>query len=239
MTFPVIAYYCRARRQLESRANLGRQRGARRARTKGTAMFRRKPVTALTVGLTLLAACANTTLTSTWRAPDVQRVSFVGKSIGVVFITDAESMRRTGENALARELSARGARGFATFLMLPGDQHLDAEVAQARLKTAGADAAVFMRVVGQEQRITYSPPYRGFGPYWGMGWRTMYQPGTVRTDTLVSVETLVYSLPDARTSQLLWASTSRTTNPAGLDGLVRDVAAATARAMANEGFLAR
>jgi len=208
-------------------------------------MFRRKPVTALTVGLTLLLACANTTLTSTWRAPDVQGVSLVGKSIGVVFITGAESERRSGENALARELSARGARGFATFLLLPGDQHLDAEVAQARLKTAGADAAVFMRVVGQEQRITYTPgrmvgpSYRGFGPYWGMGWRTMYQPGTVRTDALVSVETLVYSLPDARTSQLLWASTSRTTNPAGLNALVREVAAATAREMARAGFLAR
>ena len=208
-------------------------------------MFGRKPVTALAVGLTLLVACANTTLTSSWRAPDVQGISFVGKSIGVVFITDAESLRRTGENALAMELSTRGARGFATFLLLPGDQHLDAEVAQARLKTAGADAAVFMRVVGEEQRITYTPgrvvgpSYRGFGPYWGMGWRTMYQPGTLRTDTLVSVETLVYSLPDAKTSQLVWASTSRTTNPAGLDGLVRDVAAATARAMANEGFLAR
>jgi hypothetical protein len=208
-------------------------------------MFRVKPVAALATGLTLLVACANTTLTSSWRAPDVQAVSLVGKSIGAVFITDAESMRRTGENALASELSARGARGFGTFHLLPGDQHLDAEVAQARLKAAGADAVVFMRVVGQEQRITYtpgrvvSPPYRGFGPYWGMGWRTVYQPGTLRTDALVSVETLVYSLPDARTSQLLWASTSRTTNPSGLDGLVRDVAAATARAMANEGFLAR
>lgn len=208
-------------------------------------MFRVKPVTALATGLTLLVACASTTLTSTWRAPDVQAISLVGKSIGAVFITDAESLRRTGENALARDLSARGARGFGTFHLLPGDQHLDAETAQARLKAAGADAVVMMRVVGQEQRITYTPgrvvgpPYRGFGPYWGMGWRTVYQPGTLRTDTLVSVETLVYSLPDARTSQLLWASTSRTTNPAGLDALVRDVAAANARAMANEGFLAR
>jgi hypothetical protein len=102
-----------------------------------------------------------------------------------------------------------------------------------------------MRVVGQEQRITYTPgtvigpPYRGFGPYWGWGWRTVYQPGTVRTDTLVSVETLVYSLQADKTSQLLWASTSRTTSPSGLDALVRQVAEATARQMARDGFLAR
>jgi hypothetical protein len=209
-------------------------------------MFRGKPVTALAMGLTLLVACAtNTTLTSSWRSPDAQGVSLTGKSIGAVFITYAESMRRTGESALAADLSARGARGFATFLLLPGEQHLDAATAEARLRAAGANAVVFMRVVGQEQRITYTPgtvigpPYRGFGPYWGWGWRTVYQPGTVRTDTLVSVETLVYSLPAEGTSQLLWASTSRTTSPSGLEALVRQVAEATARQMARDGFLAR
>jgi len=102
-----------------------------------------------------------------------------------------------------------------------------------------------MRVVRKDQRITYTPgfivaaPYRGFGPYWRMGWRTVYQPGTVQTDTTVSVETLVYSLPAGETSQLLWASTSRTANPADLSALVRQVAAATAREMASAGLLAR
>ena len=140
---------------------------------------------------------------------------------------------------------SRCARGFGTFYLLPGDQHLDAETAEGRLRAAGANAVVFMRVVGQDQRITYTPGtvigprYRGFGPYWGAGWRTVYQPGTVRTDTLVSVETLVYSLAADRTSQLLWASTSRTTNPSGLDALVSEVAEATARQMARDGFLAR
>jgi hypothetical protein len=209
-------------------------------------MFQEKAVTALAMGVTLLVACATTTtLTSTWKAPDTQSMSLVGKSIATVFITDTESQRRTGENALAGDLSARGARAFGTFLLLPSEPQLDAETAQARLLAAGANAVVTMRVVGSDQRITYTPgtvvgpPYRGFGPYWGHGWRTAYRPGTLRTDTLVSVETLVHSLSADGTSSLLWASTSRTTNPAGLDALVSEVAEATARAMVSEGFLAR
>ena len=70
----------------------------------------------------------------------------------------------------------------------------------------------------------------------------MYQPGSLQTETLVSVETLVHSLPATEASQLLWASTSRTTtttNPRDLNALVREVANATANAMAREGFLAR
>lgn len=211
-------------------------------------MFRKKRLTAFAIAVTLLVACAtNTVLTSTWRSPDAQAISLSGKTIGVVFVTAEESLRRTGENALALDLSARGARGFGTYRLLPGaeNQNVEAEAAQARLKAAGADAVVMMRVVGQDQRITYTPRstippnYRGFRPYWGWGWRTVYQPGYLRTDTLVSVETLVYSLPDAQTSQLLWASTSRTTNPRDIDALVREVAEATARAMVREGFLAR
>src|SRR5215469_14582852 len=198
-------------------------------------MFRARLATALATGVTLLMACATTTtLTSTWKAPEAQAVNLNGRTIAAVFVTSDDSLRRTGENALVADLRARGARGFGTYYLLPGEQHFDAETAEARLQGAGANAVVMMRVVGKDQRITYTPgfivaaPYRGFGPYWRMGWRTVYQPGTLRTDTMVSVETLVYSLPADHNSQLLWASTSRTTNPAGLNALVREVAAATA-----------
>lgn len=209
-------------------------------------MLRDKTLIALAAGLALLVACATTTtLTSTWRSSEAQGINLTGKAIAVVFITNDESLRRSGENALAWDLFERGARGFGTYLLLPSDQHQDGEVAQARMKAAGADAVVTMRVVREDQRITYTPgtmvqdPMRSFRPYWGMGWRTVYQPGNLRTDTLVSVETLVYSLPDAQNSQLIWASTSRTTNPAAIDTLVRDVAEATVRDMVRQGFLTR
>jgi len=210
-------------------------------------LCRRKTVTALVVGLTLLVACSTTTFTSTWRSSNAQAINPVGKSIAAVFLTNEESLRRSGEDALARAISARGARGFGTYLLLPSAQHPDAEAAEARLRAAGANAVVTMRVVGSDQRITYTPgpgwvgpaPYRGFGPYWGYGWGMASQPGTLRTDTLVSVETLVHSLPADRPSELLWASTSRTTNPRNINALVREVADATANEMVRQGFLAR
>jgi hypothetical protein len=209
-------------------------------------MFPAKRATALASGLALLVACAaTTTLTSTWRSPEAQGVNLTGKSVAVVFLTNNESDRRNGENALAWDLFNRGARGFATYRLLPGDEHLDGDIAQARMKAAGADAVVTMRIVGQDQRITYTPgtvvrdPWRTFRPYWNTGWHTVYQPGNLRTETRVSVETLVYSLPDAQNSQLIWASTSRTSNPNEIGTLVRDVSQATVREMTSQGFLAR
>jgi hypothetical protein len=52
----------------------------------------------------------------------------------------------------------------------------------------------------------------------------------------VSIETLIYSLNN---DKLLWAGTSRTSNPAGLSSLVDEVADAVAREVVKEGLIAR
>jgi hypothetical protein len=200
----------------------------------------------LTVAALLAYACTpSTVFTSTWKAPDVAAVSPVGKTIVAVFVTRDEAKRRAAEDLMAADITARGGKGIAGYTILPtppNSQHLDSDAARAQLKAAGANGVIFMRVVGRDQRVTYTPgytapgPYGGFGPYWGYGWNTVYQPGYLQTDTDVSVETLVYSLTQ---DKLLWASTSRTTNPANLNTLVNDVAGATAQEMAKQGFLAK
>jgi len=65
-------------------------------------------------------------------------------------------------------------------------------------------------VVGRERQVSYEPGvvwvgphYRRFwGGYWGYGWGTVYEPGYLREDKVVSVETLVYSFEQ---DELVWA----------------------------------
>jgi hypothetical protein len=188
-----------------------------------------------------LAACGTTTFTSTWKAPQAQNLTPVGKTIGAVFMSREEGRRRAGEDALVADLNARGAHGIASYTVIPSAQPKDSQLALERLKQAGCTSAVVMRVVGKDQEVSYSPGYvapvyyGGFGPYWGYGWGTVYDPGYLRTDTYVSVETLVYSLQQ---DKLVWASTSRTANPSNLDTLINEVADATAKEMVRQGFLA-
>jgi hypothetical protein len=195
----------------------------------------------LLAALLCLGACTttNTVFTSTWKAPDAQAVSPVGKTVAAVFVSPNESRRRSAEDTLAADLTARGARGIAAYTVMPDERSYTGDKALATLKQAGANGAVIMRVVGRDQRITYTPgytpgPYRGFGPYWGYGWNAVYEPGYLQTDNLVSVETLVYSLTN---DKLLWASTSRTTNPKDIDTLVSEVADVTAKEMIKQGIL--
>jgi len=195
----------------------------------------------ITIGaVLLLVACSSTTFNSTWKAPGTAPVEPIGKTVAAIFISPDESQRRAGEDALAADLTQRGAIGLASYTIVP-DGRVDGDVARQRLRDAGANGAVVMRIVGQDQQISYTPgrtvpvSSRRFGSYWGNSWHRVQEPGTLRTDTIVSVETLVYSL---RTDDLLWASTSRTTNPRDLPALVREVASAAAREMANQGLLA-
>src|SRR5271170_7796784 len=194
-----------------------------------------------TVVLVLSACVPTTTFTSTWKAPDAQAVSPVGKTVAALFVTRDEGKRRAAEDILAADLTARGAHGIASYTLVPNAQRGDVEAVKAKLKQAGIQGVVVMREVGKEQQITYTPGYvapvyyGGFGPYWGYGWGTVYDPGYLRTDTYVSVETLIYSLSQ---DKLLWAGTSRTSNPSNLDRLVQEVADAAAKQMTNQGFLA-
>jgi hypothetical protein len=198
-------------------------------------------VSRLTAALILIAVgagCATTTYRSTWRAPDVERVDYSGKKVAAVFVSDVESTRRAAEDTLARELTARGSVGVASYPLLSGKDLADDAGARKKLVEAGCAGAVVMRVVGEEQRIrstsgTYPGAYT-FSMHSGGAYGVGVQSGYLTTDTIVSVETLVYSLdPD----KLVWTGTSETFEPAEIEEFVVELATAAAEEMKKEGLI--
>jgi hypothetical protein len=194
---------------------------------------------ALIVGVTLLglSGCTATIFTSTWKAPDTQTINPAGKTIAAVFVSDNDSNRRAAEEALAKDLNARGAHGVPAYTLLSSERDGSTEDDRARLKKAGANEVVKMQVVGADKR-----PYT---QVFGATSSTSYTPGSASSqavssqqhyDTLVSVETTVYSLDR---NELVWSGTSRTTNPEDLANLVNEVADATVKEMVKQGLLAR
>ena len=58
-----------------------------------------------------LSACASNGLVSSWQAPDATPLHVDGSRVAAVVMMREEGSRRAAEDALARELSARGAIG--------------------------------------------------------------------------------------------------------------------------------
>jgi hypothetical protein len=189
-----------------------------------------------------VSACATpTTFTSTWKAPDAHGISGAGKKIAAVVMSSDTDRRRSAEVYLAGDLTIRGAQGVASYTLL-GFDNRDANYARTRLKEAGVEGVVIMRMVGKDQTVSGEPggfsgsAYGTFGSYYSYGMQLTYSTGSIRTDTVVSIETLIYSLKD---DKLLWASTSRTSNPDDLSHLVDEVADAVAREAARQGLISR
>jgi len=196
----------------------------------------------ITAGLLLSACAATTTFTSTWKDPTARPVNPVGKTVAAVFVTANEGQRRAAEDVMVSALNRHGARGVAAYTIIPNEGRADNNAANEHLKAAGANGVVVMRVVGKDQQLTYTPGgpapayYGRFSGYWGYGWGTVSDPGYLRTDTIISLETLVYSLEQ---DKLLWAGTSRTTNPDKLDSFINEVADAAANEMIKQGVIVK
>lgn len=186
------------------------------------------------------AGCATTTFSSTWKAPEAEKLSITGRKVAAVVMTPNTGARRTAEEALARELTRLGAQGVAAYTFLSDAETNDQEAARRRVKEAGIEGAVVMRVVSQDRSVTYSPGtwaggyYPSFWGYWGYGWGAVYSPGYIRTDTVVNVETLVYRVQD---DTLVWAGVSGTTNPDKVDSFVREIVDEAVREMKKAGLL--
>jgi len=193
-------------------------------------------ITALMSGV--LAACASP-YTSTWSAPDVQPLQPQGKKVAAVVIAKDESTRRNGEVALARELTKLGAVGLPLHELAPGVDVSDESKVREAVERAGVAGVVVMRPTRVDKEISSTGayatgPYPSFwGGYYGYGWGGA---GEITTDTIVSVETLVYAMPD---NKLVWAGQSRTTNPGNVDTLVRTLAKQAVPEMEKAGVLAK
>jgi len=203
----------------------------------------------MTVATVVLGACASSGLVSSWTAPDADRPLRVeGAKVAAVVMTSDESLRRPAEDALAMELTARGAIGVPGYTVFP-DQRPDTEQEmRAVLEREGFAGVVTMRPVSTDQQVISSPsvfavpPYSAFwGGYYSFGWGSPWRqpvvvvaPTEVRTVTLVTIETLVYSL---RQNKLLWAGRTQATYPDRLTRMVHDTARRVANALEREGLL--
>lgn len=200
----------------------------------------------------LLAGCASTTFTSIWKAPDAKPLELhAGDKVVALVVAESAALRRAGEANLADELDRRGLKGEPAYTLIPDSDIQDEAKARAAIEASGAVAVVVLRPMGKEQKVSSTPStyygasyygaplYRGFwgGGYYRYGWAGgVYSPTTVRTDTVVSIETVIY---DLRQNMLVWAGQTKTTNPSDVETFVGELASAVARELRSSGMLVR
>lgn len=190
--------------------------------------------------LAVVAACSTTEFKSTWKDPNAQPNELQNRRVAAFVVTPNEALRRSAEDSLSRELTKRGVYAVPGYQMASNQDLADKDKLRARLAQQGIQAAIMMRVIDTRQEVNYVPgvaPYYGsFYGYWDYGWSAAYDPGYLTTDTVVSVETLVYSVPDGK---LIWGGVSETIDPDKVDSFVKEVVDKATDEMKKQGLISK
>lgn len=165
--------------------------------------------------LFFLVGCASTQVVESWKNPDFQG-TLQFKKVIVMAIAKDESTRRIAEDELAAFIGTDKAAPSHKFVAT--EDLKNADKVKAALKANGADGLVVVRYVDTQQEINYSPgmvsaPYYSPWNYQSMAWGRVAQTGYITTDTIVRLETNIYSIPDEK---LIWSGASETFNPGNI-----------------------
>jgi len=175
-----------------------------------------------------LSGCASSSIKESWKSPAYQGGPV--QKISVLAVDERELVRVALENRFVREMRQHGQDALATheLLGLP-EIKADKEAAAARVRAAGADAVLIIRLVDQS---TYSrqvqatpalfiPTVTGYESY---GWYDCYtvaytDMGVVWGSTKQNIY-LDTSLFDLKTGQRLWSALTLTVLKENEDRLV-------------------
>jgi hypothetical protein len=182
-------------------------------------------------GLAVLLAAgvvtAQVRFTSTHAASEARTISFKGKKVAAIVISDDLSLRMSAEEALARELTSRGMQGVAAFRTIPTEELKNVDRAKAWLQRDAVAGVVTLRPVGQSKEkrppveaMWTTPYYSTLWGYYPYSWGVVYTIGGGGVDNYVVVESLVF---DVATGNLVWGGISEAKNPKTLQILVADI----------------
>ena len=176
----------------------------------------------------LLCSCSSTSVEKTWKSP-----TYVGgpvKKVAVVAISDQGFVRTALENRLARTIGARGQAAIPTAELLTLAQiKEDKAAATARLRQAGADSILIMRLVDQatyDRQVLASPALFGTASmgYGASDWYDYYSFGFtgmgVSYNSMRDYLVLDSSLFELATGVRLWSVVTQTVLKEDADRLV-------------------
>jgi hypothetical protein len=181
---------------------------------------------AVLAGVSLMAAPQ---LKSSWRNFDPAATP-VSKVVVIGFTTE-QATRRSMEDALTTEIRKNGGTAEPSYTLVPGALPKDPSAMKEQIGTAGFDGAVVVRVAGVSQEQAWDPGYVAVMPtsygsvwtYWGYWGPYAWDPGYLRTNTVVRIEIVAYAVGR---DMLIWSGLSESTNPSSVRRLIEQIAVA-------------
>ena len=173
-------------------------------------------------------------------APGAEALNFAGRKVAAVMIVDDTNIRVSAEEALGREISARGPTGVPSYRIIPKEELTNKDSARGWFERAGIQGLVILRLVQTDKEKVYSSAiwvsgyYNYAWDYWGYGWANVYPVGKAREQRTFTVETLLYDLSKGTP---IWAGVTRTTDPKDVQAYVKELAVDIVKQLEKDGLV--
>jgi len=190
-----------------------------------------------------LSACSTTRLVNRWDdkeygGPPLKKMLIIG-------LVQNDIKRRALEEGFVERLKQVGVMGVPSFRLMPDPEDADQEKElKVVVQKVNADSILIARLQGIDKEETYVPPRtewvpsmglgHGYYGYYSLSYHTVYQPGYTRVDTVVRLETKVFSTDQ---DKLLWAGNTESFNPDSTTKIIRDLADVVVGDMNKSGLL--
>ncbi|MBC7935583.1 MAG: hypothetical protein H7Y86_09565 [Rhizobacter sp.] len=202
--------------------------------------MKRSALLCILASTTIIVSCTSTKITSSWREPDKAVAISTLTKVLVVALFKNETSRHKAEDQMATYLNGKGIVSY-NYLK----EHLDnknEDGLREKIKAAGFDGAVTMRLVDVDQERIYTPDNRSFYPSYYRNFSGYYyrsssyfsNPGYYSTTKTYVIETNVYSIKE---DKIIWSALTKTTDPAGVDKMMEEVTKVVYNKMLKEGFV--
>ena len=198
-----------------------------------------------------MAGCVSTTqLVESWYDENADQASQLENTL-VLGVFEQDLQRRMFESSFVNQLKAMGNNAVAGYTLMPQPSDYDQkeDIIEA-VKSSGVDSVLITRFESKADverkvppTVDYVPspvisPYDRFGPYYhsyyDRAYQAVYVPGYTVNDTVVQLETVVYS---AATEKLIWAGKSKSTNAPSGEKIASDLARIVTDSMKSGGLL--
>jgi hypothetical protein len=185
--------------------------------------------------LTVIACGPKTKLAHDWTSPDLKPQPQPFTKVVAIAMSQDDILRRIAENEVVRRLP-KTTEAVAGYSLITKEDRESLDRVKAILEEAQVDGAAVFRLVSIDSQFQYNrgTVYANFWGYYGYAWPMVYDPGYLRAEKVVLIESHIYSV---ESGDLLWAGYTETTDPGSSQKVIDDVARIAVRKMKQLGLI--
>lgn len=170
-----------------------------------------------------ISSCASTSLTQSWKQPELEDQTF--EHLLIIGVSDSQQTRRIYENHFVEQLAKRKIRATPSYSLIDSKQIINRETVVNAVRNTDIDSALVTYLVSVDNEVIYhdsplNPGYSGSPDANMISATLITNRGRSSNSEVISLKSDFY---DVTAESMLWSAQTRTVAPDSIDQTIIEV----------------